>query len=137
MAIEDEHYKFLTAQIAARDMRPVEYLKLYIQFYTAVIGGSIWLRSQHPTQDRPVLARYAILSDTLMVLGSIVTILLVIDCFKSWHGYRKAQANFAKQFETFDVPHPKLKAGIFMELGIISCVTATALIFMVFNPFQT
>jgi hypothetical protein len=135
LAIEEEHYKFIVSQIAVRDMRSYEYLKTYVQFFSAIVGGSVWLRTQSHF-NKAHLARYTLLSDLVMALGCFVTVMLIIDTFKSWHGYRRAQAQIARIEGKFHVPDPKVAAGLLMELGCLLCVIISTIGFLVFNPFQ-
>ena len=133
-SLNAQQYTFLTSLVAARDLRPVEYLKNYVQFVTTVVGGCIWLKFQIPC-DENALTKYFWLSNFIILLGSFVTFLLVWDNFRTWRAYRLAQVAFARETAELIIPEPKVSAGRYMELSIITCSLLTTVAFYNFNPF--
>jgi hypothetical protein len=137
MIPDEKQYEFLTSQIAARDQKAVDtYFKLFLQFFSAIVGGSIWLSLQKgiKSEDRLI---YVTLSDVLVAILAVVSVALVVENFRAWWGYRRALSRLVGKTDAGEniVPLPKVFPAAIMET-IVGCAMLIACAsFLWFNPF--
>jgi hypothetical protein len=109
---EDKIYEFVTSQIQFREQGAINAFKLFLQVFSAIVGGSIWLSIQSSTSQasRP---GFAAISDALVGLVFAVTAIMVAENFRGWLGYRKAQSKMAGEYPDgrLRVPTKNLPAG--------------------------
>lgn len=130
MISDDERYKDLSAAITGRIQLIRDAFKLFLQLFTTVAGGSIWLNMQTiPTHAKSI---YAIVTDVLVALIFLVTSLMVYAAMQSWWKYRKTLAEFAG--EQYSIPPPRLQAFI-AEIAMLACMFTASMIFGFLNPF--
>ena len=136
MSIEEEHYKFITTQIIRRDHLAIEYLKTYVQFFTAIVAGSVWLRTHAEHPIKLYLKKYTFLSNAMVLIAAALTIVLVFNNLRSWYGYRQAQAVIATDSNKFFVPTPKRSTIYYMESVVVISVVLSSIAFVYANPFH-
>ena len=82
MISDDERYKDRSAAITGKIQLIRDAFKLFLQLFTTVAGGSIWLNMQTiPTHAKII---YAIVTDVLVALIFLVTSLMVYAAMQSW-----------------------------------------------------
>jgi len=101
--------------------------KLFIQMFSAVVGGSVLLRLQNPKDIPPA---FVWLSNCLVVLVATTSAWIIVDHYRSWRGYRRAQSKVAGA-----VPGPPTSSA--WTLAVMLFVMAIALFgFIEFNTFS-
>jgi hypothetical protein len=130
MISDEKQYDFITSRITDLANATHDSLKLFIPMFSAILGGSIWLRLQIKGE---VAATYQTLSDALVLLLTGMCVLIVLYNLWAWWGYR----NLLVQI-THDSPHPALpphwtSAGIEAVLCLAMAIACG--IFIAFNPF--
>ena len=90
----DKEYEFVSRQVDANNARIWDAFKLYVQVMTVVVGGAVYaaLTFKIDPKTREVLA---LLTSGMVFLITAVTIGIVLDCLRSWKGYRQAQYRLA------------------------------------------
>jgi hypothetical protein len=81
-------FEYLTATLTDRLDRSLNAFKLFLQLFSAIAGGSVWL-SMQPSVGANARLAYATLSNILVWLVIAVTALMVFQALRSWWGYRK------------------------------------------------
>jgi hypothetical protein len=132
MVSDEKQYEFVTSQIAAQIERIVAGFKLFIQLFSAVVGGTVWLKLQI---KEPIPAGYIWLSDALVSLITVTTFLMVLMNLLSWFGYRRAQCDLVgkNKVGSYIVPLPKWKSSL-TELAMMFTMVAAMILFWCFNP---
>ena len=134
----DKHYEYVSAQARYHIDKMTLLFNFAVKGFSAVIGGSVWLSVSHnivPNRAK----EYAMLSNVLMWSILIVSIIMILDNFRSWYGYRKAQSKVAGKSVTGEpiVPGPRVFPAIITEIGMIIIMLVICLCFTTFNPFGT
>lgn len=137
MISDEKQYEFVTSQVAARDQKAADvHFKFFVQWFSAIVGGAMWLSMQPDIQPtaRPI---YRTLSDALIILLTIISIILVIDNFRAWRGYRTTHSKLVGKDETgnYRVPLPKVFPAAITEATVVACMIAVCVLFFWFNPF--
>ncbi len=92
MISEEKQYEYIGSVITDRLDRARDAFKLFLQLFSAIAGGSIWLSMQKildSTRDT-----YILVSDALVVLVFVVTGTMVYEALRGWWGYRDALSRF-------------------------------------------
>ncbi len=130
--IEDkQQYDFFTDQITRKGVATYDAFKLFLQMFSAIVGGSIWLRLQI---DGEAPLSYEYLSDALVVLLALVGVVLVIDNARSWWRYRVRLVEIVGD-SAHRVPPPKWDSVIAQFLMSVAMIAVTVM-FVAFNPFK-
>jgi hypothetical protein len=132
----EKHCEMLSAnaRVALDAMRGG--FKMFVQLFSAIVGGSIALRLAGSDQAK-LLAAVAPLADGLVVFVGAVSVLLIADSFRSFWGHRKKLTEVAgKNPNRKDVvPAPTFLSGIsvtIMGIVIVVCIVA----FIRWNPLR-
>lgn len=135
MISAEKQYEFVTSQIAAHVERWMDAFKLFIQLFSAIIGGSIWLSTQVKLPPTAI-PTYIRLSDTLVGLVTVITIVMVCENLRGWFSYRKTQSKLVGKDGSgkYLVPMPKCQSHRSEGLMILVMLIACGL-FFTFNPF--
>lgn len=130
MISEDKQYEYIGTVITDRIDRARDAFKLFLQLFSIIVGGAIWL-SMHEIPDG---ARYTyiIVSDALVLLLTLVTGTMVYEALRGWWGYREALSSF--DGGKYPIPPPKRRA-LASEVVMMFCMVAGASIFIWANPF--
>ena len=133
MVSEDKQYEFITNRIGDLSNATEDGLKLFIPMYSAILGGSIWLRFQIKEAVPP---HYTYLSNGLVCLLTIVCIYIVADNLRAWRGYHK---DLAKLTKTAPNPSevPPLFPSAFIEIVLCAAMTGACVVYIIWNPFGT
>jgi hypothetical protein len=128
MVSEDKEFEYVTSQIVKHVERSVDAFKMFTQLFSAIVGGSIWLSTQHVS---PAAAKtYSNLSVCLVVLVTIIASLIIWENYRVWRGFRAAQSRL--------VPHvPLPKRGSEKTKWMMTvCMVGGCVAFWWFNPFN-
>jgi hypothetical protein len=105
--------------------------KLYIQIYSAIVGGSVWL-----SMGQGKNADYAFLSDLIVILLAIIVVVRIIDNIQSWLGYRELIGQLKVPDGSPPIKKPNLLQSGWTELTSIIGIIISAGLFLCYNPFQ-
>jgi len=132
MISPEKQFEFITRQIAANTTRMYDAFKLFVQLFSAIVGGSVWLSIQHASAANA----YANILNVLAFLVTVIAALTVIVNLSSWYRYREAQSLL-----TADAPSPELRAppprfwpSAVVQIGQVLCMLAACILFWIFNP---
>jgi hypothetical protein len=130
MLSDDAQYRWLTSQIADRVNKCTDALKLFVQMFSAIVGGSIYLASaQTLTPAMPLTYRWLSSVATLLLTG--VCVAIIIDARRSWCGYRRSLTTLFPE-----IPAPKVIRSSFVPaVMVLGMLIAAALFCCWFNPF--
>jgi hypothetical protein len=137
MISNDEQYKYLTSQISHRVERPIVVTRFFVQTFSAIVGGSIYLARGAQLGGKEHI-RYIYLSDAATIVLTLVCFVVIADARRSWYGYRRELTNLGGRNErgTSNIQPPSWIAHIAdaaMALGIM----AACCVFCWFNPVQS
>jgi hypothetical protein len=132
MVSEEKHFEFAVSVVAERHQATRNAFKLFLQLFSVIIGGSIWLTMQ-PTFSASAKGKFIFVSDTLVLLVIIVTGAMVLEDLRGWWNYREVLAKFS--YENHPISRPKLRA-VLIEAIMLLCMGVAGIIFIVFNPFR-
>lgn len=127
---DDKQYEYIGSVITDRLDRVRDAFKLFLQLFSGIVGGSIWLSTQ---QISPAAREfYVLVSDALVILVVFVTGTMVYEALRGWWGYREALAELT--YESHPAPRPKLRAVV-AEVAMLVGMVAAAGIYVCSNPF--
>jgi hypothetical protein len=129
MISDEKQYEFVTSQIKLQTERIYDAFKLFVQVFSAIVGGSVWLSMQKPPTTSQ---NYAFLADSIAILAAFITVVMILLNVISWFGYRKELTRLAP-----NVPPPKLFPATVIEAAMICSMIAAAALFVWFNPFRS
>lgn len=123
-SLRNDEYNRLTTHLSYLDNKILEFLKLYIQIATAIVGGSFYLSSKKTV----VPSEWIILSSGLMTMMSVGTILFIQHHLIAWMRFRKV---LAREF-----PFTKTPTGWWYASEMVACIfiCIACIIFWFFNP---
>jgi len=128
MVSKDKEFEYVTSQIIKHVERSVDAFKLFAQLFSVIVGGAIWLSIQS-TIDSEATKTYAVLSDILVTLVTVITSLMILENYRAWRGFRNAQVKLAPH-----VPPPSWRAQL-VGWEMVACMVAGCGLFWLFNPF--
>ena|SRR5262249_54104793 len=129
----EKHCEMLSANVRDRIAAMFEGFKLFVQLFSALVGGAVVLRLQYP---KGIPASFVTLSNLLAILITIAGVIMVGDALRSWHGHRQKLSELAgKDTAGNDVIPPARwhpSSAWFMLLAmLVACV-----LFWLFNPLR-
>jgi hypothetical protein len=135
MVSVDKEYEFVSEQIRFHVDKVYESFKLFIQLFSAIVGGSIWLSAQ----GSPKVTTYIYLSDFLVFLIAAPSIIMIVEHWRAWRGYRHAQNRLGGKDENgkelIPLPSPILSWSSATEFAMIGTMIIGTCLFWVWNPF--
>ena len=128
----EKQYEYITRQIQRNGDTAHLVFRHYVQVYSAIVGGSIWLSMQSnvSTASR---TRFAWLSDGLVILLTVVAVVSVVDALRAWRANRIAQSKLGRPGE---IPLPRIPPSGVAEIAILLVIIAACCFFCAFNPFS-
>jgi hypothetical protein len=130
MVSEEKQYEFVSEQVRYFNEKIIESFNFFIKVFSAVAGGSIWLSMQKDYAGK--FSSYLTLSNSIVVLITVIAVIRVIENLRAWHGYRNAQCRL-----DFRIPTPRpFRASVLEALMVVGMITA-AVLFWVYNPFAS
>lgn len=129
---EDKQYEYIAGVVNNRLEYTRDALKLYIQTFTVIVGGSIWLNTQSGINSA-LKWKYILLSNAIVFLVFFVTAAMVFEALRSWYRFRQKMSEF--DAAPYSIPAPKfpwLGAETVMLLGMLG----SAVLFFCYNPFS-
>ena len=135
MISPDKQFEFVTTQISAQIDRIYDAFKRFIQLFSAIVAGTVWLATEVKISGA-TRASYATITDVLVGLVALVTTVLILGNLHSWWGYRRAQMRLTQDDINLDyrVPPPKLYPSCTVETAMLVCVAAAYFLFWWDNP---
>src|SRR5260370_39791110 len=97
MVSVDKEYESVSAEVRLHTEKLFESFKLFIQMFSAIVGGSIWLSLQPSIGLRA--HTYATISSLLVLLIAILCLVMVFQEKRTAMGYRKAQSRLGGKDE--------------------------------------
>jgi fumarate reductase subunit C len=130
MISDEKQYEFITRQIGDLARATHDGLKLFLPMFSAIVGGSIWLRLQSKEK-----APYEYLTDALVIMLTVVCIAITLTNLKAWWGYRRKLSEITAKTK-YPAPKPVLFPSALIEMIMCLAMLATCAIFVFFNPFK-
>jgi hypothetical protein len=90
MLSDEKHCELLDGNIRDKIATIFASFRLFIQLFSAIIGGSIAIFLQYPTK---VPASAATLSNILMSLVGVVCAVMIVEAQRSWRRFRIELSN--------------------------------------------
>ena len=127
--IEDaQRYGFITSQIQYHNEKMIEAFNRYVQLFSAIVGGSIWLSLQkHPVGP----THYGLLAGALVSLLTLLTVSTIVNDLDAWFGFREAETALVGPSKLV-APH-RLRSCWMQYLMLLGILAACAGFWM-FNP---
>jgi hypothetical protein len=130
----DTEFKWVTSQIDAhRELRDSTF-RIYVQTFSAIVAGTIWLSVQRRYSTGALLAqenhRFAALTVGAACLLALVSAVMLWESLRGWRSYRTAQHSLARH-----VPLPKWWPLSIAWVMMIVAVLGGTCLFWWFNPF--
>ena len=131
----NKHCELLTEHIRDQNQRIGDGFKLFVQMVSAITGGVVWLRVEHPDD---ILPAYAYVADALMLLVVLVCAVIICDNLRAWHSYRKRLSIVAGDDGHGRplIPPPQLWASAWVEFVMLAVMVAAIIAFWIFNPLS-
>jgi hypothetical protein len=130
-----KHCELLTQHIRDRNDHIVDGFKLFVQMFTALVGGSVAIRLQYGAKLPQSLA---LLGDTLAGLIFVATIVLIVDNVRARYGLRNKLSAVAgmdgRGNHIIPLPRPWWTARA--EIVMVSVVSVAVIVFWTFNPLR-
>jgi len=135
MVDDQKIYDSLCTLINERTKNTFDAFKQFINLYSAIVGGTIWLSLQ---TTAAVPRSYGLLSGGAVALLAILTTVLVVEAKRGWWGYRKAQSELAGIGADGKprIRPPTLFPTLLTEGAMIACILVTSSLFIAFNPLN-
>ena len=132
MISDDKQYEFVTRRISDLANATHSALKLFLPTFSAILGGSIWLRLQIKDSTPP---SYAYLSDALILVLTAQCIVIVYDNHRAWWGYRMLLTKLLAT-SAHPAPPPVFWPTAIIELSMCLAMLGAGALFVIFNPFN-
>jgi hypothetical protein len=133
----DKHCELLTEHIRDQLKRISDAFRLFVQLFTGIVGGSIWLRVEHAKDletSRPVFER---VSNGLVFLVFFVCAILIADNLRAWRSYRLALSKAAGKAGGHPIiPPPNLFVSAWPDVVMIVAMAGAVWLFWRNNPFS-
>lgn len=126
----DKDFEVVSGRVEYFHRKISESFDFWIRTFSAIVGGSIFLAID-PHFPRNRVGNYVILSNSIVALMGVVTMVLIAENLRAWRGYRWAQRRLKP---TVPPPRPIIQCGA--ELAMFGCVGVSPGLFCYFNPFQ-
>jgi hypothetical protein len=104
---------------------------MFLQLFSAIVGGSIWLSLQPSIKPSARLA-YAFLSDMAVTITTFVVVVMVVDNLRSWRRYR---ISISEMGTGVGFTRPNLFPSALSETAMLIGILAACGSFWLYNPF--
>lgn len=137
MVSVEKQYEYVTGQLAAQIDRMNTAFKNFVQLFTAIVGGVVWL-SLETKVGSTELSVYAQTSTALVCILAAVSIVLIGGNLLSWWNYRRTQALLTADDPdpNLRVPPPKITLSYSVEAAMIGCILIACALFAYYNPLR-
>ena len=125
----DAEFKWVTSQIATERQRAEAAFRLYLQMFSALVGGSIWLSIQ-PSIAHSAHRKLAVLTDIAVTLAMAAVSVMLLGSWRAWFSYRRAQSVLMPH-----VPPPRRWPSGVVWGAMFLCILVATGLFWMFNPF--
>ena len=85
----EKHCEILSANVRDRIAHMNSGFRLFVQLFSALVGGAIALKAQAQFLEKPIPADFVFQSNLLAWLIAVASFILVTDSFRSWYRHRK------------------------------------------------
>ena len=131
MVSTEKQYEFIAGAVNDRARATYDGLKIFLPTFSAIVGGTIWLRHQINT---PIPVAYEYLSNVLVLLLTLISTTMVMMNLHSWRGYRKKLTELTAGSD-YPAPPPVLFPSAIMEGMMCLAMILACGLFVIFNPF--
>jgi len=131
MISDEKQYEYVGSVVIDRLNRSRDGFKMYLQVFSAIVGGSIWL-SMQPVSGA-ARENYVVVSDALVILLTFVTSCMVFGAARGWWNYRMTLSKF--DGGQYPIPSPSLRA-LEAEAAMLASMVVASVVFVCFNPFS-
>ena len=132
MVPKEKIYEFLTSQAAIRSDRSIDAFKLFVQMFSAIVGGCIWLSiAQKSAQSARV--EYVLLTNVAVAILFVVVTAMVGDNLRSWYSYRKQIAALGTGV---GFSKPNMFSSALSEAAMLLGAFVACGLFIAFNPLR-
>lgn len=127
----DKHCEMITAHIRDRNTMIMDSFKLFVQMFSALVGGAVIVRLQYPGPAES----FAYPAVGIGLLIYVISLVMIWENIRSWYQYRIKLSNEAgRRRGRLIVPLPKLWRAIWIELVMTVLMTVSLAAFWYFNP---
>ena len=130
----DKDCELLTARLQAQETFIYGGFKLFVQMFSALVGGSVAVRLQYKGQ---VPTAFVHLSNWLAFLIVGASVIIILDAYRSWYGYRKTLSSVAgtKSGKAI-IKKPDLSTASTTPCIMVLVMVAAFLGYVLFNPLS-
>lgn len=134
MLTTDKHCEMLSADARDEAAEMVGGFRLFVQLYSAIVGGAVFFGLQLSDQ---VTASLVLLSDVFVTLITVASMLLVGDGFRAWWRHRKELSEVAGKDAAGNsiIPGPNPRQGITF-IVMLATMAIALILFWMFNPLR-
>lgn len=131
MVSPEKQFEHVTARIRQHEENRLAAFRLFIQNFSAILGGSIYLAMDRKFGVEASFA-FTYLSMTAVGVLTIVASLMIVANYATWWGYRKAQTVLLDG----KIPGPEQSTfQRLIEIPMIIAMFIACGTFWAFNPF--
>lgn len=136
MLSDDKHCELLTDHIRDRNTFIMDSFKLFVQMFTALVGGSAAIRLQY-YQSAP--KSFAWLADGLGLLIFVITTFVILENLRAWHDLRERLSEVAGLDDRGNhiIRPPHAWWGNRVEILMLVVMAASVVAFWTFNPLRS
>lgn len=127
---EEKQYEYLTHHLEYLNEKIIESFVLFIKLATAIVGGVFFLSWKLLKTD-PARSSFAQVSDSLFLLISISSILLILNNLFAWRSFRKT---LTKEYPGITLSH--CVRWWLSEAIMCIVIVATCVLFIFNNPLE-
>lgn len=128
----DIHCQMLSAAALMKSQATYEGFKLFVQMFSAVVAGTVFLRFDKEPSKIP--ASFLDLTNAMAFLVTVVSGIIIYDAYRSWYGYRVKLAEIAGPGE---VPSPSHTLSSTTLWAMYLAMGAALILFWMFNPLKS
>jgi hypothetical protein len=135
MISPDTEFNNVSTHVRYLNEKMIEAFKLFVSLFSAIVGGSIWLSAgEMPAETRN---NYYWLSNVLVGLLTIVTVVMIAEYLRSWHQYRHAMSRLGGLDSNGEpkIPPPRTVRASVVEACMMITALILAVLFWYYNPF--
>lgn len=129
MISDETRYNFVTGQLNYHNDKIIDAFNLFLKLISAIIGGSVWVITQHLEQAKVLLISKIV--PWLILVISVSSIMLILINLRSWWGYRKTMSSLVGAEK---VSPPQFPRSCSSEIVMILTIFISALLLIIYLP---
>ena len=133
MLSDDKHCEMLSANIRDRTDKILDGFKLYIQLFSAIVGGCVALRLNRESE---IPDSFKFLADGLVALNLLTGLIIIGQNMVSWYHMRVRLTEIAGTDISGNsiIPAPKFLSANRIEFVMLAVMLASTGGFILWNP---